>query len=254
MSLNKKTTPEVTILFPIYNEADTIEKVISEFYEEVGRKIPLEILVVEDGSTDGTKEILEKLSHRIPMTLIMSKDRKGYSKALADGLKRVRTDLVFCTDSDGQHFAKDFWELYQLKNEYDVISGCRIHRSDALHRKIMSRAFQEMAKTLFKLPRFKDVTAPFRLIKTEVAKSIACEFKYMRESFWTEFTIRAHRKGARFVEVGVTHRDRLGDGSTRVYKPLKIPKIAASQFKGLLKLWLESKNNSHSFLTHTSRA
>ena len=77
-------------------------------------------------------------------------------------------------------------------------------------RKIMSRTFQFMARKVFNLPDFKDITAPFKLMRTEVAKEIAGECKYMRESFWTEFTIRAYKKGYRIGEVPVTHRPRLG--------------------------------------------
>ena len=242
--MNRNVKPEVTILFPMYNEAETAEAVISEFYKEVGDKIPVRIMVVEDGSTDNTKEVLKKLSERIPMTLIMDNERKGYSKAVAEGLKKVDTKFVFFSDSDGQHLARDFWMLYGLKDKYDIISGWRIKRADSLHRRIMSKTFQLMAETLFNLPSLRDITAPFRLMKTEVAKTIASEFKYMKESFWTEFTIRACKNGTKVVEVGVNHRNRL-DGSTTIYKPSKIPKIALSQSKGMLKLWLELKTQNH---------
>jgi len=69
---------------------------------------------------------------------------------------------------------------------------------------------------------------------------VANEFKYMNESFWTEFTVRALQKGCNIVEIPVSHKVRLG-GSTRVYKLSKIPKIASSQFIGLLRLWWELK-------------
>jgi dolichol-phosphate mannosyltransferase len=141
-------------------------------------------------------------------------------------------------DSDGQHLPQDFWRLYEHRLTYDVVSGCRVIRADTLQRRVMSKTFQFLAKKLFNLPGFKDMTAPFRLTKTEVAKEVASRCKYMRESFWTEFTIRAYRKGLEIGEIPVTHRHRLG-GSTRVYRPWKIPKIAASQVYALLKLWRE---------------
>jgi len=231
--------PEVTLLLTAYNEADVIESVIREFYGEIGKKIPLKILVVEDGSTDGTKEILERLSKELPMDLLLGKERRGYSKAVIEGLKRIDTEYVFFTDGDGQHRAEDFWKLFELKDKYDVVSGWRVERADALHRRVMSKVFQWMAKRLFKLPRLHDITAPYKLMRSDVAKLIASECKYMRESFWTEFTIRACRRGFRIGEVPVSHRSRMGGGSTRVYKLWKIPRIALSQFTALFKLWLE---------------
>ena len=61
---------EISFIFPVYNEEKIIEHVIDEFYNEIGSKIPIEIIVAEDGSTDGTKAILSELSKRIPMKII----------------------------------------------------------------------------------------------------------------------------------------------------------------------------------------
>ncbi len=236
--------PEVTFLFPVHNEADTINTVISEFYNEVGSKILSKIIVVEDGSIDGTKGVLEKLGEKIPMTLMMDNQRRGYSKAIIHGLKNVDTKYVFLTDSDGQHFAKDFWTLYEYKDKYDILSGRRVKRADALHRKIMSKIFQIMAKLLFQMSSLQDITAPYRLMRTDVARSVANECKFMKESFWTELTVRAHEKGYTIKEIPISHRTRIGKGSTRVYLPTKIPKIVLAHLVGLSRLWLELKRRS----------
>ena len=204
--------PEVTLLLAVHNEADTIEGVIREFHDEIGRKIPLKILVVEDGSTDGTKEILEGLSKELPMSLLLGKERRGYPKAAVEGLRRIDTKYVFFTDGDGQHGAKDFWKLFELKDMYDVVSGWRVKRADALHRRLMSKTFQWMARRFFKLPELRDITAPYKLMRSRVAKLIADEWKYMKESFWTEFTIRAFKRGFSIGEVPVSHRSGIGRG------------------------------------------
>lgn len=202
--------------------------------------MPMEIVVAEDGSTDGTKEILRNLAQKTPMKLILGEKRKGYSKGLIDGLSIVDTEYVVFVDSDGQHVASDFWKLYNLRNKYDIISGWRVRRADGFQRKAMFYVFQIMAKILFKLPPLRDITAPCRLVRTNVAKEIAKEFKYMNESFWTEFTIMACQKGFRLGEVPVTHKPRKC-GSKNVYKPKKLLKIVFSQFKGILKLWMENR-------------
>jgi len=236
---------EVTLLLTAYNEADIIEPVISEFYREISKKMPLKILVVEDGSTDGTEEILLKLSKALPMDLLLGEERRrGYSKAIIEGLKRIDTDYVFFTDGDGQHKAEDFWKLFELKDKYDVVSGWRVMRADVFHRRLMSSVFQWIARRFLRLPRFHDITAPYKLMRSDMAKLISNECTYMRESFWTEFTIRAHNKGFKIAEVPVSHRSRVGVGSTRIYKLRKIPQIAFSQFTALLKLWLENTGES----------
>lgn len=243
--MKRDIKPEVTFLFPVYNEAEAIETVISEFYTEVGSKIPSRVIVVEDGSIDGTKELLEKLSKKIPMTVITSKQRRGYSKAIIEGLRNVDTNYVFLADSDGQHFAEDFWAFYELRNEYDILSGWRVRRSDPFHRKFMSKTFQTMATILFQLYSLRDITAPYRLMRSDVAKSVARECRYMKESFWTELTIRAHENGYTIREIPINHRTRIG-GSTNVYLPSKIPKIVLAHLIGLLKIWLELKRERFS--------
>jgi glycosyltransferase involved in cell wall biosynthesis len=232
-------------LLTAYNEAETAESVISEFYGEISERIPLKILVVEDGSTDGTKEILVKLSRIFPIYLLLGKERRGYSRAVVEGLKRIDTEYVFFTDGDGQHVAEDFWKLYKLRGKYHIVSGWRVKRADALHRKVMSKVFQWMVKGAFRLPNFHDITAPYKLMRSDVAKLLANEWKYMEESFWTEFTVRAYRKDLKIAEVPVSHRGRTGNPNpspTHVYKLSKIPRIALSQVISLFKLREELKD------------
>jgi len=235
-------TGKVAIFLPVHNEVQSIEMVVHEFYEKVGSKIPIEIVLSEDGSSDGTKEKIVEISKKRPLKALLSPSRKGYARGIIDGLDLVTSEYVLITDSDGQHDPEDFWRLWELREKYDIVSGWRVRRADSLQRRIMSKVFQFMAKKLFGLPDFKDITAPFKLMKTNVAREIAKECKYMRESFWTEFIIRAHRKGLSIFEVPVKHRARIG-GSTRVYKPQKIPKIVFSQLRGLINLWGELKHD-----------
>lgn len=227
--------PEVAVLMPVHNEADAIESVVSEFYETISPRMPMEIILSEDGSVDGTKGVIIQLGKRIPLEAILSPARKGYAGGIKDGLKLVKAEYVLITDSDGQHAAEDFWKLWALREKYDIVSGWRVNRADSFYRRAMSKVFQLMAKMLLRLPRLRDVTAPYKLMRTDVARSIADECKFMKESFWTEFTIRAYSMGAKIYEVPVAHRER-NNGSTNVYKPYKMPKIILSQFKGLIKL------------------
>lgn len=228
-------TDKISLLLPVHNEAGNIERVIRSFYNELHEKVPLEIVVAEDGSTDGTKEILQSLSKEIPLTLLMDDERRGYLGGLRAGLSKVTGNYVLFCDSDGQHDATDFWKLYESRDGCDIVSGWRINRADSFHRKVMSRTFQWFAKVIFSLPSLHDITAPYRLVRTDVAKKISQDVKYMVESYWTEFTIRACTMGARIKEVPVRHNDRLS-GTTRVYGLSKIPRIVASQFVSLFKI------------------
>ncbi|TRO51888.1 glycosyltransferase family 2 protein [Candidatus Bathyarchaeota archaeon] len=233
---SKVKKAEIAVVMPIHNEAETIEQSVTEFYDVVNPKMPLEIVLSEDGSTDDTENVIEELSEKIPLKAVLSTSRKGYAGGIKDGLKLVTANYVLITDSDGQHDPTDFWKIWNLRGEYDIVSGWRKKRADSLYRRIMSQVFQLRIRRAFNLPNFKDITAPFKLMKTEVAIQIAEECKYMSESFWNEFTVRAHVSGFSIGETPVSHRIRADKSATRVYKPWKIPKIALAQLMALSKL------------------
>jgi len=230
---------EIAVLMPIHNEAETIEKTATEFYDVINPRMPAELVLSEDGSTDDTENVINRLSEKIPLKAILSTSRKGYAGGIKDGLKLVKAKYVLITDSDGQQDPKDFWKLWKLRKNYDIVSGWRKERADALYRKVMSKIFQLRVKRAFNLPNLMDITAPFKLMKTDLAREIAEKCKYMSESFWNEFTVRAHVGGLSIEEIPVAHRLRADKSATRVYKPWKIPKIALAQLTALSKLKLE---------------
>ena len=225
----------ISLVLPVYNEAKNIEHVIRSFHDEIKGRLNLQIVVSEDGSTDGTKEILKNLSQEIPMVVLMDDQRLGYTGGLKRGLEKATGDYVLFCDSDGQHFPSDFWKMYKAREDCDMVDGWRIERADSRFRKMMSGTFQILARVPFGLKGIHDITAPYRLVKRELALKVTDQVKYMKESFWTEFTIRAAAYGARIKEVPIKHRLRLS-GETVVYKPKKIPKIVYNQFRGILKL------------------
>jgi glycosyltransferase involved in cell wall biosynthesis len=232
---------EIAVLMPIHNEAERIEESVMEFYNLINPRMPVELVLSEDGSTDNTENVIERLSGKTPLKAVLSTSRKGYAGGIKDGLKRVTAKYVLITDSDGQHDPRDFWKLWDLRMKYDIVSGWRKERADALYRKVMSKFFQLRIKSTFNLPNLRDITAPFKLMKTEVATAIAEKCKYMSESFWNEFSVRAYVGGFSIGETPVTHRSRADKSATRVYKPWKIPEIALKQLMALSKLKLELK-------------
>ena len=94
---------------------------------------------------------------------------------------------------------EDFWILKERLDKISIpnkviISGRRKIRSDDFHRKIISKTFQKLSSIIFDLDSIEDITSPFKLMSTNLAKCVASECKYMNESFWTEFVVRACNK------------------------------------------------------------
>lgn len=225
------------IVIPVHNEADTIELTLRELHAKVAQKIPSRIIVAEDGSTDGTKRILRRLSLDLPLELILSDKRKGYMKGVKDGLKQTSCKTVFFMDSDGQYIPSDFWKLYAVMDKFDMIVGRKMQRKDSFHRIVMSCVFNQMIRFLFRVS-IHDADTGFRLIHKDVIKDVLEDSVILPYSFWAEFTIRASIKGYRIGEVPIVHRNRL-TGVTRLYSIRKLPRIILMQLVGLFKLFAE---------------
>jgi len=226
---------EITIIIPVYNEAEVIERVVRDIYEKVVRKMPhAQFVIAEDGSTDGTKEILKKLSKELKVTLISSEARKGYSQAFYDALKLVKTELVFFSDSDGQHEPTDLHKLMEKIGSYDIVGGYKYSRRDPAHRVILSRGYNFLIRLLFGL-KTRDINSGFKVIKKTVIDDILKEPLCFNCCVMSEFVLKAHFAGYRIVEVPISHYPRKA-GSSTVFTPVRLPGIIAGALRGLLQL------------------
>ena len=236
------SSPEaLTLIMPVYNEATCIEKIISEFYDEIVRKTGAEFTIAEDGSTDGTKEILQKISTKLPIALYLGSERKGYARAAKDALKRANSPYVFFSDSDGQYIPSDFWSLWDHRFEADLVIGRKIRRAEGIHRIILSKGFHTLTRMLFGV-KLHDIDCGFRLVRRTLLLAILDKVEELEYSFWGEFTIRALASKARIVEVPIRQSRRV-QGDTRIYLPKKLPEIVAKQLLGLFRLKRELRGS-----------
>ncbi len=176
----------------------------------------------------------------MPISLFSTAVRKGYTKGVGDALKKCNAPWVFFSDSDGQYLPSNFWQLWENREDYDMIIGRKLHRSEGIHRTILSKGFHGIANNLFGL-KLHDADCGFRLIRKSLIDSILDDVNSLEYSFWAELTIRASLRGFKILEVPITHISR-ENGSTRIYQPSKIPLIVVKQLKGLLELYSNTRN------------
>jgi dolichol-phosphate mannosyltransferase len=244
MSQNCEREDPISLLFVVNNEEETIEKTILSFINEINKETPLQIVVAEDGSTDKTKEILLELENRVPLKLVTGNKKKGYMNATKDGLMTTNSKWVFITDSDGQFVPSDFWKLQKEVEKYDLIIGWKKNRADPPWRILMSKTYHLLVRAIFGLP-VHDPNTAFRFVEKKMLKDITHETKYLKHSFWTEFTIRAFRRGYSLTETPINHRRRQ-KGKSHIYNIKKFPQMLISQITGLFKLWKELRKQSPS--------
>ena len=232
--------PELEILLPVYNEAESIEETVREIYRELSPRLSLRFIICEDGSKDNTKEIVREMSISLPMKLILSEERKGYSKAVKDGMRALEAPFLLCLDSDGQCDPKDFERFWNVRASSDVVMGWRVNRADNRLRKLMSRTFYRIYQLLYGVP-VHDPSCPYVLVKSAVVRQLTNELGAMQQGFWWEFVARVHRRGFSIRELPVNHRLRSA-GTTQVYKLRKLPGIGWRHFIALFRIWFETRS------------
>jgi len=129
--------PGLTLFFPCANEAQTIGGLVARADQIAGELTPdYEIIVVDDGSTDGSRSLLEGLRERYPrLRLVFHEKNLGYGAALLSGFRNASKEWVFYTDSDGQYDVSELSNLWsERRSGVDWVNGYKISRKDPWHR------------------------------------------------------------------------------------------------------------------------
>jgi len=192
-----------------------------------------EIIVIDDGSTDGSRELLQNLQQDVSqLRLVFHEKNQGYGAALRRGFKTAKKDLIFYTDGDAQYNVKELPLLFKkMTPDIDIVNGYKIKRSDPIHRVMVGAAYQCAMRLAFWLP-IRDPDCDFRLIRRSVFDKI--NLISATGTITIELVKKIQQAGFRFAEVGVHHYFRVYGKSqffnfTRVIKTL---------FK-LVSLWFE---------------
>ena len=232
---------DVEVLLPVHNEGESIEGTIRGMYSELSRVANIGFIVCEDGSKDNSKQVLRNLAEEFPLRLNLSDARKGYSKAMREGMDLLEADYLLCLDSDGQCDPKDFADFWSVRETADVVIGWRTNRADPLVRRIFSRFFFMIYQAVFRVP-VHDPSCPYVLMSKPVAKKMAQELGSMKEGFWWEFVARTYRLGFTIRELPIHHQLRTA-GVTQVYKWRKMPEIFLRHVAALATIWNQTRPN-----------
>lgn len=230
---------DLEIFLPVHNEADSIEATIREIYNELSKKLSVRFIVCEDGSRDNTKEILQTLARELPLRLNMTDERRGYSRAVRDGLAMMESEFLLCLDSDGQCDPRDFWQFWEARKSADLTMGWRVDRQDTAVRKLCSRFFYLIYQLAFHAPSH-DPSCPYLLMSRRLVRQIYPQLGAMEQGFWWEFVARVHGNGFSIRELPVNHRLRAA-GVTQVYRWKMLPGIFLRHVAALIEIRADSK-------------
>jgi len=226
---------DISVVLPAYNEEDNIVKTLdrtSTFFK--GLESDYEIIVVNDGSTDNTADLVRKMISNDPsIHLIQHSVNLGYGAALKSGLRKASKPLVFFTDSDQQFDISEIERLLEWINSYHIVIGYREARQDHFIRRAMAWGWGMLIRVLFKL-NVRDIDCAFKLFRKRVFEEISIDS--IGAFVNSEILIRARKKGFTIKEVSVAHYPR----ESGVPSGAK-PRIILRAFKELIKLYRELK-------------
>lgn len=197
----------ISIVFPAYNEAERIEKAIKET-EKFLKKInyDYEIVVAEDGSTDGTDKIVQKLVND-KIRLFHSDVRLGRGKALMNAFEKAKGEIVISMDVDLATNIKHLKDLIEaIENGYDIAIGSRLIEGSkakrSFERLLYSKVYNFLVRALLK-SKIKDHQCGFKAFKKDIVVKLGKEAKD-NHWFWdTEILVLAQRKGYKIKEIPV---------------------------------------------------
>jgi glycosyltransferase involved in cell wall biosynthesis len=215
------TRPSISAFFPCYNDEKTIAPLVVEAEAQLKCLTDdYEIIVVNDGSRDGSAAVLAKLADTVPHLKVVTHEvNRGYGGALRTGFATASKDLVFYTDGDGQYDVKELpIMLAVLADDTDFANGMKMTRNDPAYRIFVGNFHKFLTRWAFWLP-VDDVDCDYRLIRRSVIAKI--DLRSDSGSICVELVKRAQRAGARFRQVSVHHYSRQF-GSSQFFRPGRI--------------------------------
>ncbi|MFH1743886.1 MAG: glycosyltransferase family 2 protein [bacterium] len=197
----------LSVFFPSHNEVDNtgplVEKTVSVLEPLVS---DYEVIIVDDGSTDGTRELADQLAERFPTVRAVHHEKnRGYGGAVKTGIASATKEWIFFTDGDGQFDVGEIEHFLPSAGEYDAVVGYRLDRQDPFHRKAFAFCWGMLIRFLFGF-RVRDLDCAFKLFRRRFFEGV--ELRAEGAVITVELFATMVRAGATIHQIGVHHYPR----------------------------------------------
>ena len=218
MTESAPARPRLTFFFPAYNEEENIEETVRRALTEIGPLVngSIEVLVVDDGSTDRTPQLADVLAEEDSRVRVHHQENRGYGGALQAGFANGNGELIGFSDGDLQFDLREFSRLLDrlddpTKKPVDAVIGYRIKRRDPPHRIFIAKTYNAIASVVFGL-RVRDIDCAMKVFRREVFNGLRLEADSPFLS--AELLIKLKARGEKMAQVGVTHYPRTAGTNT----------------------------------------
>jgi glycosyltransferase involved in cell wall biosynthesis len=199
---------KLSIIIPAYNEADTIETILKKV---LSLSIDKEVIVVDDGSTDSTSQILQKLSAQNPagLKIIFQARNQGKGAAVRRGLQEASGEVVVIQDADLEYDPQDLLRLFQeIKAGALAVYGSRSLKRNQIAGPLYylgGRFFSKVANLLYGT-RLTDLPTCYKMVRTDIIKNL--NLKSQGFEFCPELTAKLAKHGVKIKEIPISYQPR----------------------------------------------
>ena len=209
--------PRLTFFFPAFNEEENVDTTVRRALDEIGPLVDgsVEVLVVDDGSTDRTSQLADALAAADPRVRVHHQANRGYGGALRAGFDHARGELICFSDGDLQFDLREMGllltRLADAQRPVDAVIGYRRKRRDPPHRIFIAKTYNAIVSALFGL-RVRDIDCAMKVFRREVFDGLRLTTDSPFLS--AELLIKLRARGERMAQVGVTHYPRAAGTNT----------------------------------------
>lgn len=225
----------LSVFFPAFNEEKNLEKTVLRAIAFLKKlNIIWEILIINDGSTDGTRQTADRLAQKYLEVKAFHQQNGGYGMAIRVGLRKVKHEWIVYTDADGQFDFSEIAKFFSVCDRADAIWGYRLKRRDPFYRSLFSY-FWAISVRLLTGVRLKDINCGFKMFRKSAIKKIEPLKSTRGAMINPELALKLNQTGFKILEVGVNHYPRLFGQPTGASL-----KVIIQSYLELLRLWLKN--------------
>jgi len=227
------------IIIPAYNEEENIDGVAQEWHEIVANcGSESRLVIVDDGSKDGTFEQLTSLQMKLPQLIALTKPNGGHGATILYGYNYALdngADYIFQTDSDGQTLPSEFKQFWDNRENYDIQIGFRKGRQDGFSRVIVTKTLKLVLFLQFGI-WITDANTPFRLMSADSLGELIIKIPKNHNLSNVLLTVLYHKNNKKIEYYPITFRPRQGGVNSINFKSItKIGLKAVKDFSNLKK-------------------